>query len=123
RHDRPGAVRDEYVVGYPDRDLLAVDGVDRESPGCNAGLLALSRHALDLGLLARARDVLANASPVLLRRDLLHERVLRRQDHERRSEQRVRSRRVDAYRLALVAGHREIDLGPLTAPNPVGLHD
>ena len=38
RHDRPGAVAHQHVVGDPDRDLLAVDRVDRGRAGEHAGL-------------------------------------------------------------------------------------
>ena len=121
-HDRAGAVCHEHVIGDPDRDLLAVDRVDREAAGGDAGLLTLGRQTVDLGFLARLLDVVAHARAIIVRRHLLDQRMLRRQHHERRAEQGVRSRREDADCFAFVAGHRKIDFCALAAPDPVGLH-
>ena len=122
-HDRAGAVCDQHVVGDPDRDLLSVHRVDREAARRDPGLVPLGGHALDLRLLARLLDVLAHSRPMLFGRDLLDERVLRRENHERRAEQRVGSRRVDAHHLVGKPVDREIDLGAHAPPDPVGLHD
>ena len=39
RHDRPRAVPGEHVVGDPNRNLLAVDRVDRKGAGRHPTLL------------------------------------------------------------------------------------
>ena len=122
-HDRPGPIRHEDVVRHPDRYPLAVDRVESEPSGRDAGLLALRRKAIDITRLTRARHVLAHLGLLLLGRDPFHQRMLRGQHHERGSEQRVRPRGVDAHRLALQTDHGEVDLCPLAAPDPVGLHD
>ena len=64
---------------------------------------------INLWLLADGH-VLAHAGAVLVGRDALDQRMLRRQDHERRAEQRVRPRRVDANRLAGHPVDRKVDL-------------
>ena len=51
-HDRACAMLHQHVVGDPDRDLLAVDGVDRVAAGEDAVLLLLL--ALDRGAAAAA---------------------------------------------------------------------
>ena len=122
-HDRARAVCDQDIVRNPDRDPLAVERVDRETAGRNSRLFALGRHALDLGLLARLLDVLAHPGSMLFRRHALDQRVLRGQDHERRPEQSVRSRRIDAHRLARHPIDGKVDLGAHAATDPVGLHD
>ena len=66
RHDRAGAVADQHVVGDEDRDLLAVDRVDRERAGEDAGLLLGVGLPLQVGLARRPppvrRDRLAPGS-------------------------------------------------------------
>ena len=61
------------------------------------------------------------------RRQRVDQRMLRREDHERRAEERVRPRREDADLLAtgVVVGRRRLedDLAALRAPDPVRLHD
>ncbi len=68
-------------------------------------------------------DVLADrrARP-LDRGDPVDERVLRGQHHVGRAEQGVGSGREDGDDGVLVTLDREVDLGPLAAPDPVALH-
>ena len=61
-HDRAGAVRHQHVVGDPDRDARAVDRVDGVRAGEDAGLLALGRAALDIGL-ATGLELIGSARP------------------------------------------------------------
>ena len=84
-HDRAGAVLHQHVVGDPDRDALAVDGVRRVTPGEHAGLLAL------LALLGRTRrsdaGVRTHFVGLLGSFDqLVDELRLGRDDEERRAE-------------------------------------
>src|SRR3972149_11149802 len=51
RHDRPGAVSHQHVVGYEDRDSPAGGRIDGDRPGEHAGLLAPFRLTLELRLL------------------------------------------------------------------------
>src|SRR5471032_737877 len=48
-HDRTCAVIGEHVVGSPDGNAFAVDGVDRVAAEEDTGLLAFSRQAIDVG--------------------------------------------------------------------------
>ena len=64
-HDRAGAVAGQHVVGDVDRDPLAVERVDRVGADEDAGLLAVGRQALDLGLPARLLDVRLDLGPAL----------------------------------------------------------
>ena len=49
-HDRAGAIAHHHIVGDPHRDLLVVHGVDRESPGEDAGLVFVQIAAVHVGL-------------------------------------------------------------------------
>ena len=99
-HDRAGAVAEQHVVGDPDRDALAVDRVDGVRAQRHAGLLAVGRESVDLRLAARLESVGVDASFCDGVGQLLDQRVLRRQDHERGAEQRVRPRGEDTDLLA-----------------------
>ena len=54
-HDGAGAVAGQHVVGDPDGDALAVDGVDGVGADGHAGLLPVGGQALDLRPPARLR--------------------------------------------------------------------
>ena len=60
RHDRARAVAHQDVVGQEERDLLAVEGIDRPRAQAQPPLGPVDGEALDLGL---ARHLLAEASP------------------------------------------------------------
>ena len=114
-HDRARAVVHEDVVGDPDRELLAVDGVDRVEAGEDAGLLGRRRAILD-----RPRAGVARVLLRLVARVRVDERMLRREDEERRAEQRVGARREDGDVVARLLDAEE-DFGALGAADPVAL--
>ncbi len=93
-HDRARPVPHQHVVGDPDRDLLAVDGVDRVAAREDAVLLLLL--ALDRRARAGMAHVLAHLLGVGQLRD---ERVLGRQHEEGGAEERVRPGREDRHLL------------------------
>ena len=100
-HDRAGAVLHQHVVGDPDGDRLAVDGIDHAAAGEDAGLLLLL-GPLDLGQRGRAPHVVDDGRLVLgAAGQLDRQRMLGRQHEERRPEQRVRAR----------GEHRQLDRG------------
>ena len=120
-HDRAGAVVHQDVVGDPDRDPGVVDGVDRVEPGEDAGLLLAG-----CALLALLRRCVPRVGPqgLAVRRGLgepLDQRVLGREDEERRAEERVRAGREDGHVLVELLDP-EGDLGALGAADPVPLH-
>ena len=122
RHDRPGPVLHQHVVGDEHRDLLAVDRVDDAAPERHAGLLAVLRPALLGRLAADPVDVLAHLR--LGRRagdQPLQLGVLGREDEEGGAEEGVgtggEDREVEVDLLAA-----EDDLGALGAADPVALH-
>ncbi len=127
RHDRARPVAGQHVVGDPDRDPGAVHRVDRRRADRHAGLLALGGEALDLRRRAGSCHVCLDLGAPVRRGQPGDERVLRRQHHERRPEQRVGSRREDAQvvaaRLVVVGRGGEDDLGALGPTDPVRLHD
>ena len=122
RHDGAGAVAHEHVVADPDGDRRVVHRVHGVGAGEDAGLLLLGAQALDLALAARL--VLVGDHGVALpgHRELVDQRVLRRQHHVGGAEQRVGARRE--HREHVVAAlQAEVDLGALAATDPVGLHE
>ena len=125
-HDRAGPVAGQDVVGDEDRDPLAVDRVDRVGADRDAGLLAIGRQPLDLGPVRGLGDVRLDLRPAVRRGQLRDQRMLRREDHERRPEQRVRPGREDAQLVAagvvVGRGGREDDLAALGPADPVRLH-
>ncbi len=117
----PGAVAHEDVVGDPDRDLLAGHRVRDRAPRVDSGLVLVLRPVL-LG----ARGVVAHVVEHLglalrARHERRDQRVLGRQDEERRAEERVGARGEDGDRLVQVA-LVEQHLGALGAADPVALH-
>ena len=114
-HDRAGAVVHQDVVGDPDREPLAVDGVRRVVAGEDAGLLRLGG-----AVLGAARAGVARVRLRLLARVRLDERMLRRDDEERRAEQRVGARREDRQVEVEIVDAEE-DLRALGAADPVAL--
>ena len=126
RHDGAGAVAGEDVVGDPDGDALAVDGVDGVGTEGHAGLLAIGGQTLDLRLAPRLCHVRLDRFALCGCGQLRHQRMLRRQHHEGRAVERVRSRGEDAQLLAAGVMLRrrgaEDHVGTLGATDPVGLH-
>ena len=121
-HDRTRAVGRQHIVGDEHRDLAAVNRID--------GLDALELHAslilAQLGALkiALARGGLAighNLVPVGdARLELIDGRMLRRDDHIGRAEERIRARGIHAELLVGILDG-EIDLRALAAADPVAL--
>ena len=88
-HDRAGAIAHQDVVGDPDRDSLAVDGVDGIAAGEDAGLFAVGGLALDIAhqcgflLIGFDRGFLPGCG------QLCDQLVFRRQHHEGGAPERV----------------------------------
>ncbi len=141
-HDRPRAVAHEHVVGHPDRDALAIDGVHREGTGEHARFLLGLGGAFQFGLVHGLVDVGGDFCLAVLRGDFVDQRMLRREDHVGCAEQRVGPGRVnadyavlwhgrDAVALGLLvepfvdggAIDGEVDLRPDALADPVALHD
>ncbi len=86
--------------------------------GEDAGLL-LVLLAVQFGLQGRGTAVRGDVGGLLGGRDHVHQRVLRRQHHVGRAEQRVGAGRED---LDLLVADREAHAGAVAAPDPVALH-
>ena len=121
RHDRPGAVVGQHVVGGPHRDPLAVHRVDRVAAQEDPGLLAFGGLALDVGQLPDLLHVGAQLGQAIRGADLLGQRRVRRHHEERGPVQRVGPGGEDRNRL-VAALHGEMDLGALGPADPVALH-
>ena len=131
-HDGARAISHHHIVGDPDRDAFVVDRVDGVSADKDAGLFLLGRHALDLALAGGLEFVFPHFFQELRRRQFVHQRVLRGQHHKGRAPERVWSCGEDDDALTPRpplppfgrggVRNRESDVGPLAAPDPVGLH-
>ena len=121
RHDRPGAVVGQHVVGGPYRDPLAVHRVDRVPAEEDAGLLAFGGLPLDVGQLPDLLHVGAQLRQAIRGADLLGQRRVGRHHEERGPVQRVGPGGEHRDRL-VAAFHGEVHLGALGAADPVALH-
>ena len=119
-HDGARAVGDENVVGDPDGDLLAVDGIDGVGAGEDAGLVLGQVGPVEVRLQGRFLAVGLDCGLLLGSGDLLDQRMLGSEDHIRAAEESVGARGVDSD---LFAGFScEIDVGALGLADPVSLH-
>ena len=88
-HDGAGAVTHQHVVGDPHRDLLAVERVGRVRAGEHAGLLATLVLTVEVVLCCGLHAIGGNGVGLVGRCQLVDQRMLRCQHHERCAEQRV----------------------------------
>ena len=121
RHDRAGAVAGQDIVRRPDRHLPAVDRVDRVRAGEDSAFVLGQVGALEVALLRRLGLVRPDFGLVFRGNNLLEQLALRRHDHVRRAEQRVRSRGENGN-LDVGILDAEKHLSPLRAADPVALH-
>ncbi len=123
-HDRTVTVVGQHVVGGPDRQLLAVDRVDRVVAQEHARLGAVGRLTLDVGRTLHLREVglelLAHLG-IGGCRELAGQFGLGRHDEERRAVQRVGAGREDRD-LVGAALDLELDVSADGAADPVALH-
>ena len=121
-HHRPGAVLHQGIVGHPQRHLLAADRVRDKAAGEDALFLGGLGRTVHGTLPADALDKVHHGLLVLgAANQVGHERMLRREAHERDAPERVGPRGEARQRLAGV-GEFEIDPRAFTAADPVGLH-
>lgn len=123
-HHRTVAVVGQDVVRRPDRQSLAIDGVDRETVEEDAGLRSIGGLTVDLARLLDRLQVLTETLLHLLgrpRRQLGGKVGVGRDDHESRTVQRVRSGREDPD-LLVTALDLEVDVGADRPADPVALH-
>ena len=119
-HDRAGAVAHEDIVGDPDGDALAVDGIDGVRAGEDAGFFFVEFGAVEVALRGDGDAVFFDGLFLLCRGDLGNERMLGREDHVSRAEKRVRP---GGENLDLGVGFflAEFHRGSLAATDPVSL--
>ncbi len=103
-HDGTGAVADQNVVGHPDRNLFAVDGVDRIRTGEHARLFLGQFCAIQVALQRRCATIFNDLGPLFIRRQSVDKRMFRSDHHVCGTVQRVRSSRVDSQHI--IAGFR-----------------
>ena len=114
-HDGAGAVAHHHVIGDPDWNLLVVDRVDGVAAGKDAGLFLLKLRPLEFALLRGRIPVGIDGRAF----EFINERMLGRQHHIRRAEERVGTRRENAERLTGFG--LEINFRTFAPANPVAL--
>src|SRR3989440_5333496 len=122
-HNRARTVAHQHVIGDPDGNLLAIDGISDVAAGKDARLLLLRTHALDLAHMPRLVNIGVNFGTVLGRGDLLDPGMFGGQHEERHAIDGVRARGEDGNLFPLAIDLcEETNLCALAAPNPVALH-
>ena len=123
RHDRPGAVAHQHVVGEEERDLRGAEWVHRAGLEPEAALGPVGGEPLDLGL---ARDLGAEGvdptALLLVGGEAVHQRVLGGEHRVGHAEGGVGARGEDRDLEIRPARHRQRELGALAAADPVALH-
>ena len=120
-HDRAGPVRAENVVGNPNGEAIAIDGIDRQSAHGDAGL-GLGLGSVELALSSGGSNVFAHGVRMFGRYELRQERVLGRQDNVGCARKRVDARREhrDGIGGSL---HAKVHLGAFATADPMVLLD
>ena len=97
RHNRAGAVAHHDIVRNENRNLLAADRIDgRNAFDADTCLVLDELGALKLGFTGSLLAVNEHGVHVFdLRRELVNQRVLGRNDHEGHAEERVTARRIN----------------------------
>ncbi len=120
RHDGPGAVLHQHVIGDPDGHLFARGRVPAGGAGEHPGLLLLADTPGHDIHRRSAAPVCVDLLPSFVRREDLYEWVLRSEHHVRRTEHGVGARREDLDRRAVLGAEHQ--LRALRATDPVRLH-
>ena len=121
-HDGAGAVVSQYIIGNPDRCLLAVQRIHRIASGKLTGLvLVIDGHTIHIGLVRCHLHVTLHRFTMLLSGQLLHHGMLRCQHQECGAVQGVRSGRKYGQLLIGILD-AEIHLCAVGAADPLGLH-
>ena len=121
RHDRAGTVRDQHIVGNPDGNPVAVDGIDGVSAGKDAGLFIVEPGSVEVAFGCNHLAVVLDRLSAFRRRDGVNDRVFGSEHHISRAEQRIGTRREDRH-LLLCSVDPESDLRAFGLADPVALH-
>ena len=121
-HDGASAVLRQHVVGNPYRQPLAVGRIDGVAPDEDASLRALGRHAFDLRRPPTLVDVALDFGLPIGSRQLLDQRVLRRQHDVRHAEDGVDACGEDGDLRVRALVDRQVELDAFRSTDPVRLH-
>src|SRR5258706_15788184 len=80
-HDGASAVAGEAVVGDPDWNLLAVDGIDGVSTGEYTGFFLRQLRAFQIALARGVFAVILDGNALFLGDDFIHQTMFRRKHH------------------------------------------
>ena len=119
-HDGACAVAHEHIVGDPDGDFVAVDGIDGEGTGEDAAFFLVEFCAVEVALGGDGGFVFFDGFALLGSGDGCHERMLRRKDHVGRAEECVGAGCEDLH-FARPSFDLEFNQGSLAAADPVSL--
>ena len=91
-HHAARSIACKHIIRRPDRHLAPVDRVHRIRARKHARLFACGRQAVDLACARRVFLIFLHRSPLLRRSDLLHQRMLGRDDHIGAAAERICAR-------------------------------
>ena len=121
-HDGAGTIIRQYIVGGPDRNLRAIQRIDRISSGKYTGFILIRDcHAVYVRLVGCILNILFHCFSGLIRRQTLCQGMLRAENHEGCTIEGVRAGRINLD-LLIPAFNREINLRTVALADPVGLH-
>ncbi len=121
RHDRPGSVPHQHIVGDPDRKPFAVDRIDGIAAGEAAGFFLVQFLPLQIALPCSRLAVGCDSRPAIGGGHDFDQRMLGRQDHIRCAEERIGSGGKNPDR-PVDPGDSELDFGADRPADPVFLH-
>ena len=119
-HDGARAVAHEHIVGDPDGDFVAVDGIDGEGTGEDATFFLVQFGAVEVALGGDGGFVFFDSFELFGSGDDGDERMLWREDHVGRAEECVGACRKDLH-FAWRIFDLEFNQGSFAAADPVSL--
>ena len=121
-HDGAGSVAGQDVVGDPDGDVLAVDGILGVGADEDPGLLLAFGLPGTLALAGSGVDIGVHGGPGIVAGDPRDEWMLGCQHHVGGAEEGVGTGGEDLDQFAVATHHRELDPRALGSPDPLLLH-
>ena len=119
-HDGSSAVAHHDVVGNPDGDFFAVDGVDGVGSGGDSAFVFVEVAALEVGFAGAGFLIRFDCFGLFGRGDVCDQGVLGSENHVGGSEEGVGTGGEDGERAGSSL-HVEVDFGSFAATDPVAL--
>ena len=123
RHNGAGSVRNQNIIGNPDRNIFFCQRVDRIRAGKDAGFLLCKFSPLKVGFFCCFVNVLLHGGFLLPADNAHHERVLWSKHEVGCPENSVRAGGIHGNLFVVVrSGKEKVDFCSGTFANPISLH-